>query len=112
MKMIWHGAELDLTVDELEDMYTRGLLGKIEFTEQTEKSRNGDLWDDLLKKAKELPKSPSYPYDGHGVVALYGCEIPQAPGIAPRLDPMVFNNQTVASTTVELKEENNDDSKN
>ncbi len=107
MKMIWHGTELELTVDELEDMYTRGLLGKIEFTEQTEKSRNGDLWDDLLKKAKDLPKSPTYPYE-QGVVALYGCEIAQAPGIAPRMDPMIFNNQTVASTTVEPKEANND----
>jgi len=107
MKMMWHGAELDLTVDELEDMYTRGLLGKIEFTEQTEKSRNGDLWDDLLKKAKDLPKSPSSPY-GPGFVALYGCEIPQAPGIAPRIDPMVFNNQSVESTTVESREANND----
>lgn len=107
MKMIWHGAELDLTVDELEDMYTRGLLGKIEFTEQTEKSRNGDLWDDLLKKAKDLPKSPAYPFDGHGVVALYGCEIPQQ-----KIDIPFLNPQSVASTTVEPREANNNDSKN
>lgn len=106
MKMMWHGTELDLTVDELEDMYTRGLLGKIEFTEQTEKSRNGDLWDDLLKKAKDLPKSPTYPY-GPGVVALYGCEIPQQ-----QIDIALLNPQSVASTTVEPKEANNDDSKN
>ena len=106
MKMMWHGTELDLTVDELEDMYTRGLLGKIEFTEQTEKSRNGDLWDDLLKKAKDLPKTPADPYRP-GFVALYGCEIPQQ-----KIDLPFLNPQAVASTTVEPKEANNDDSKN
>lgn len=109
MKMMWHGTELDLTVDELEDMYTRGLLGKIEFTEQTEKSRNGDMWEDLLKKAKDLPKSPTYPY-GPGVVALYGCEIPQSE--FQKIDPMILNPQSVQSTTVESREANNNDSKN
>ena len=109
MKMMWHGTELDLTVDELEDMYTRGLLGKIEFTEKTDKSRNGDLWDDLLKKAKDLPRSPAYPF-GPGVVALYGCEIPQ--GEFPKMDPMILDTQSVQSTTVESREVNNDASKN
>ena len=109
MKMMWHGTELDLTVDELEDMYTRGLLGKIEFTEQTEKSRNGDLWDDLIKKAKDLPKSPSYPY-GPGVVALYGCEIPQSELV--KLDIPHMKPESIQSTTVESREANNNDSKN
>lgn len=109
MKMMWHGTELDLTVDELEDMCTRGLLGKIEFTEQKEKSRNEDMWDDLLKKAKDIPKSPSYPY-GPGVVALYGCEIPQ--NDFQKFDPMMLDTQSVQSTTVESREVNNNPSKN
>lgn len=105
MKMMWHGTELDLTVDELEDMYTRGLLGKIEFTEKTEKSRNGDLWDDLLKKAKDIPRSPAYPF-GPGVVALYGCEIPQSELKKIELPDMDL--QSIQSTTVESREANND----
>lgn len=105
MKMIWHGTELDLTVDELEDMYTRGLLGKIEFTEQKEKSRNEDLWDDLIKKAKDIPKSPSFPY-GPGVVALYGCEIPQSE--LQKIDIPLMKPQSIKSTTVESREANND----
>lgn len=111
MKMIWHGTELDLTVDELEDMYTRGLLGKIEFTEQKEKSRNEDLWDDLIKKAKDIPKSPSFPY-GPGVVALYGCEIPQSELQKIKIDLPDMNLQSIQSTTVESREANNNDSKN
>lgn len=106
MKMMWHGTELDLTVDELEDMYTRGLLGKIEFTEKTEKSRNGDLWDDLLKKAKDLPRSPAYPF-GPGVVALYGCEIPQSE-LQKMGDLPLMGAQSIQSTTVESREANND----
>lgn len=105
MKMMWHGTELDLTVDELEDMYTRGLLGKIEFTEKIEKSRNGDLWDDLLKKAKDIPRSPAYPF-GPGVVALYGCEIPQSELKKIELPDMDL--QSIQSTTVESREANND----
>lgn len=105
MKMMWHGTELDLTVDELEDMYTRGLLGKIEFTEKTDKSRNGDLWDDLLKKAKDIPRSPAYPF-GPGVVALYGCEIPQSE--LQKIDIPLMGAQSIQSTTVESREANND----
>lgn len=105
MKMMWHGTELDLTVDELEDMYTRGLLGKIEFTEQKEKSRNEDMWDDLLKKAKDLPRPPAYPF-GSGVVALYGCEIPQSE--LQKIDIPLMKPQPIKSTTVESREANND----
>lgn len=105
MKMMWHGTELDLTVDELEDMYTRGLLGKIEFTEQTEKSRNEDLWDDLIKKAKDLPKTPVDPYRP-GFVALYGCEIPQSE--LQKIDIPLMGAQSIQSTTVESREANND----
>ena len=108
MKMIWHGTEIDLTVDELEEMYTRGLLGKIEFTEQKEKSRNEDMWDDLLKKAKDLPRSPAYPF-GPGVVALYGCEIPQSE--LQKIDIPLMKPQSIQSTTVESREVNNNASK-
>ena len=100
MKMMWNGTELDLTVDELEDMYTRGLLGKIEFAEKIEKSGNEDMWYDLIKKAKDLLRSPAYPF-GPGVVALHGCEIPKSE--SQKIDQSFFP-QSVQSTTIESRE--------
>lgn len=35
MKLMWYGTQLELTVDELEDMYTRGLLGTVKFSDAT-----------------------------------------------------------------------------
>ena len=64
--MIWNGTELELSVDELEDMYTRGLLGPINFSDKN-KNEDQTNWEDLIKNLGKKPPKPMTQ-----TVVLYG----------------------------------------
>jgi hypothetical protein len=63
-----NGTTIDCTIDEYEELMARGLLGN-------KKDSIQEGLEELIKWPKEdyTPKSPYQP----GVVALYGCEVPQ-----------------------------------
>jgi hypothetical protein len=63
-----NGTMIDCTIDEYEELMARGLLGN-------KKDSIQEGLEELIKWPKEdyTPKSPYQP----GVVALYGCEVPQ-----------------------------------
>jgi hypothetical protein len=65
---LMNGTQIDCTVDEYEELMARGLLGN-----KQENLQEG--LKELINWPKEdyTPKSPYQP----GVVALYGCEVPQ-----------------------------------
>src|SRR5574344_103962 len=75
MKLLYNGMEITCTVDEFEDLITRGLIpGRDELIE-----RNKD--DDWIEMIRRLtPEKPKDAVDGRNwppTVALYGVEMSQ-----------------------------------
>lgn len=66
MKMLWNGTQLELTVDELEDMYTRGLLGTVKFSDTT----YSDIVASYLDRSREK-NDPTIFNDPKPMAGLY-----------------------------------------
>lgn len=73
MKLVYNGIEITCTIDEFEELVTRGLIPGRE--ELMEKYKDDD-WIGMMKKLvpgtpKAVPSEPKTP----PFVALYGCEV-------------------------------------
>ena len=76
------GTEITCTVDEYEELYVRGLVGKNGAREALQDFLEPQKTDP--PKIKDLPKMPPpvavYGVQMPGVVALYGCQIQDSTG--------------------------------
>lgn len=76
------GTEITCTVDEYEELYVRGLVGKNGAREALQDFLEPQKTD--TPKIKDLPKMPTpiavYGVQMPGDVALYGCQVPDTTG--------------------------------
>lgn len=70
MKLLYNGMEITCTVDEFEDLITRGLIpGRDELIEMNK----DDDWIEMIRRL--TPEKPKDAVDGRGwpPIAVYGC---------------------------------------
>ena len=76
------GTEITCTVDEYEELYVRGLVGKNGAREALKDFLEPQKTD--TPRIKELPKMPTpiavYGVQMPGEIALYGCQLPDTTG--------------------------------
>lgn len=88
MKIKWKGMDIDLTVEEFQELITRGIIDDPE----DEKVPYPDTWKDLLKRIPIQPNQPVQPSDPlkpyvnpqpspfpFPTVTAYGCQSVQGP---------------------------------
>ena len=105
------GTEITCTVDEYEELYVRGLVGKNGAREALQDFLEPQKTD--TPKIKDLPKIPTpiavYGVQMPGEIALYGCQqVPDTTGHVCKIDRITTsgNTKTIADYTDKKDNEN------